>query len=324
MKLRRRGRFKEFGGATFRSSAVAPGIVYSAQALAYFDALAGAGVSLATARKTAVDAWFVAGVTDGWLGALSFAALPVWGVEAANRINLISPASVISSFSAGWSHGIGGVVNGVGQQGYWDSGLVMPGNTANGFFWSTFFPDNYGYSAGQYLMAGTGRGYAAAEFGLILSGSSLYTDYPAIGSGERTQWPATSAQDLIAYNTAWSGSAFTRQLVQHPLASWAGWSSLTPVTNATSATAASTSPTATQWLGLRNDAAAFPSSMSAFEIAHSWWAFGRALTTAQLNSYGSATVQLLEACGAGLPFWVAESDGGNALLSESGLSLILY
>lgn len=88
-------------------------------AAAYITLLEGDGVSVSGAQKSAIDAFYVSGKSDGWYSKLKRFYFPVWNAAAPSARCLVSSTS--GTFSGSISHN-SGFVTGNGSNTHFDSG----------------------------------------------------------------------------------------------------------------------------------------------------------------------------------------------------------
>ena len=86
----------------------------------YIRAVENAGATVTTQQRNAISSFFKSGKSDGWLSSMRRVYLPIWGVAAANAIDLISRNS--GTFVGGVTHG-SGFVQSNGTTGYFNSNV---------------------------------------------------------------------------------------------------------------------------------------------------------------------------------------------------------
>lgn len=90
-----------------------------ADAAAYIAAVEAAGATVSGAQASAVNDFYVSAKADNYYTSLKRLYLPIWGVAAANAIDMITGAS--GTFNGGVTHSAG-YVQGNGTTGYFDLG----------------------------------------------------------------------------------------------------------------------------------------------------------------------------------------------------------
>lgn len=93
-------------------------------AKAYIAAVVATGVTVTATQRTAVDTFYKTAKADSYYTSLKRLYLPIWGVAAANAIDMISLTS--GTFNGGITHGAG-FVQGDGTTGYFNFGAT-PGS----------------------------------------------------------------------------------------------------------------------------------------------------------------------------------------------------
>jgi hypothetical protein len=96
-------------------------------ASAYIAAVTTAGATVTTAQRTFIDNFYKAAKLD-YYTSLKRLYLPIWGVAAANAIDMITRGS--GTFVGGVTHGAG-FVEGNGTNGYFATGFIPSSNFAN-------------------------------------------------------------------------------------------------------------------------------------------------------------------------------------------------
>ena len=86
----------------------------------YIKVVENAGANVTTQQRDAISLFFKSGKSDGWLSSMRRIYLPIWGVAAANAIDLISRTS--GTFVGGVTHG-SGFVQSNGTTGYFNSNV---------------------------------------------------------------------------------------------------------------------------------------------------------------------------------------------------------
>jgi hypothetical protein len=94
----------------------------------YIDAVVAAGGTVSGGQKSAINTFYKTGKSDGWYSSLKRNYLPIWGVAAANAIDMIGLTS--GTFVGGVTHGAG-FVQGNGTSGYFATGFIPSSNFAN-------------------------------------------------------------------------------------------------------------------------------------------------------------------------------------------------
>lgn len=90
-----------------------------ADANAYIAAVEAAGATVTSTQRNAIDDFYVAAKTNSYYTSLKRLYFPIWGVAAANAIDMISLTS--GTFNGGVTHGAG-FVQGNGTTGYFNAG----------------------------------------------------------------------------------------------------------------------------------------------------------------------------------------------------------
>jgi len=106
-------------GIIFQSGILVPPSI-DPDAAAYIAAVEAAGATVTGAQRTAIDTFYLAAKADSYYTSLKRLYLPIWGVTAANAIDMISLTS--GTFNGGVTHGAG-FVQGNGTTGYFDFGV---------------------------------------------------------------------------------------------------------------------------------------------------------------------------------------------------------
>ena len=88
-------------------------------AKAYINAVVAAGATVNSTQRNAINTFYKTGKVDGWYSSLKRNYLPIWGVAAANAIDMIGLTS--GTFVGTVTHGAG-FVQGNGTTGYFDTG----------------------------------------------------------------------------------------------------------------------------------------------------------------------------------------------------------
>lgn len=92
-----------------------------ADANAYIAAVEAAGATVTSTQRNAIDDFYVAAKADSYYSSLKRLYFPIWGVAAANAIDMIGLTS--GTFNGGVTHGAG-FVQGNGSTGYFDLGVT--------------------------------------------------------------------------------------------------------------------------------------------------------------------------------------------------------
>ena len=144
-------------------------------AAAYITLLEGDGVSVSGAQKSAIDAFYVSGKSDGWYSKLKRFYFPVWNAAAPSARCLVSGTS--GTFSGTISHNAG----------------FVTGNGVNTHFDSGSTPSSMGIVTGDALLLR----------GIHLDNSTVHD---ACGVAQ-----TSSAQSLAMLNYAGGGTSYFRQ-----------------------------------------------------------------------------------------------------------------
>ena len=118
-------------GILFQSGILVPPSL-DPDAAAYIAAVTAAGATVTGAQRTAIDTFYLAAKAGGYYTSLKRLYLPIWGVAAANAIDMIGLTS--GTFNGGVTHGAG-FVQGNGTTGNFSLGVAPSGlgiTTASG------------------------------------------------------------------------------------------------------------------------------------------------------------------------------------------------
>ena len=107
-------------GNLFQSGILVPPLG-NANALAYIALVEAAGATVSGAQRTALNEFYDSAEAEGYYTSLKRLYLPIWGVAAANAIDMIGGTS--GTFNGGVTHGAG-FVQGNGTTGYFDAGAT--------------------------------------------------------------------------------------------------------------------------------------------------------------------------------------------------------
>lgn len=112
-------------GMLFQSGIIVPPLVsLDPDAAAYIALVEAAGAAPDAAQKTVISDFYVAAKAEGYYTSLKRIYLPIWGVAAANAIDMIGGTS--GTFVGGVTHGAG-YVQGNGSTGYFNLGATYGG-----------------------------------------------------------------------------------------------------------------------------------------------------------------------------------------------------
>ena len=180
-------------------SFTAPTYLIDVDAAAYIADVRTAGATVSATQETALDTFYKAAKADGYYSALKRMYLPIWAVEAANAIDMISLTS--GTFNGGVTHSAG-YVQGNGSNGYFDLGIdpATMGVTTDSVILGGLLRTEIG--ASQNII-GSREGSNQCRFNTN-SGNQLY----AINGGDTINYSQSSAYEGILVASYLSGDTF--------------------------------------------------------------------------------------------------------------------
>jgi hypothetical protein len=112
-------RIRGSSGGFFTGYSNTASSVYDANASSFINAVVSTGATVTGAQITAINSFYVTAKSQGYYSSIKRLYLPIWGVAAANAIDMISLTS--GTFFGGVTHG-SGYIQGNGSTGYFDTG----------------------------------------------------------------------------------------------------------------------------------------------------------------------------------------------------------
>lgn len=117
-------------------------------AAAFISAVVAAGATVSPTQRTAIDSFVTLGKSDGWFPSVKRFYLPIWGVAAANAVDLIERGSGTFIGGAGVTHSSGFVTfNGTTGAFRSDATITSLGSTASSHHTMALISDNPGTAA---------------------------------------------------------------------------------------------------------------------------------------------------------------------------------
>jgi hypothetical protein len=242
-------------------------------AAAYIAAVEAAGATVTGAQRTFINNFYKSAKAD-YYTSLKRLYLPIWGVAAANAIDMITLAS--GTFAGGVTHA-SGYVQGNGSTGYFDFGATYSGlsmGQSDAHIAAGRITNNAGVNSCLIgaRPAGLSTCYIATVSGAISTRGNCYDD----GGASLTALTGifvsniTSPTSGYLYNLSNAGS-----------------------TNATDATVGGTIPTTTNIHAMRRNWA----SADIYDSGrHIFWSAGPSMTNASVANYASHMRTLWEGC----------------------------
>jgi hypothetical protein len=167
-------------GILFQPGILTPSLMDD-NAAAYISAVEAAGATVTGAQRTFINDFYVAAKAD-YYTSLKRLYLPIWGVAAANAIDMIGLTS--GTFNGGVTHGAG-FVQGNGTTGYFDFG-VSPNSAGlsnnNGLISSLIYEE----SSPRQSLIGSRDGFAAREVSLFEISNTSFIGFIGRGFGVDT------------------------------------------------------------------------------------------------------------------------------------------
>lgn len=244
-------------------------------ATAYIAAIVANGATVTAANRKAINQFFKTGKLESWYSLIKRLYLPIWGIQSANEICLVSRES--GSFTASGVTHAAGYVQGNGSTGSFSTGKTsadLQMSIGSRFFLLL----TYQKSATKNCVLGVrDDAINRALFGSEIAGTGFYA------SGTAIALRLTGAVDgiLIASDTSSSG----RFLLCRKTSGVTTLSETTPNTT--------TVPTGAIYAMAYNDNGVATGHSNASESA---WGFGTSLSVSQATALSSAIKTLWETC----------------------------
>ena len=146
-------------------------------AKAYINAVVGAGATVTSTQRNAINNFYKTGKKDGWYSQLKRMYLPIWAAASPNAIDMVVRTS--GTFGGGITHS-SGYATGNGSTGYfeYDTTAVTQGLSASTglLFWLSYVGGTVGFQLGGFNGTGTGnRAVLYAAPGAITSEQTTLT-----------------------------------------------------------------------------------------------------------------------------------------------------